>query len=301
MPRIIVRVPATTSNLGPGFDALGLAVRIHNEVTLEPGEPFALVIEGEGAQSLPRDQTNVMIDAFERGCRAAGIAPPPARWRCRHAIPTARGLGSSAAAIVAGLTAADAVSGGALGRDRVLAMTTEIEGHPDNAAPAVFGGLQSSVLTNGRVSRITVPMSNPPQLALFVPDFELATRDARAVLPDSLTRAEAVHNISRTALLVAALATGDASVLDEATRDVLHQPARTKLFPAMPVIFDAARAAGATGVWLSGAGSTLAAFASEALAARVADEMKRAAASRGVTGRAVVTQVDRDGASWSRG
>jgi homoserine kinase len=300
MQRFTIRVPGTTSNLGPGFDALGLAVRLYNEIVLEPAEQFALAIEGEGASSLPRDRSNVMIAAFEKGCRAIGIEPPTMRWTCKHAIPTARGLGSSASAIVAGFMAADAVGNGALGRDRVLAMTTEIEGHPDNAAPAVFGGLQSSVLANGRVLRITVPTTNLPRMSLFIPDFELATRDARAVLPASLTRGEAVHNISRTALLVAALAAGDTTVLDEATRDVLHQPARTKLFPSMPMIFEAARAAGSTGVWLSGAGSTLAAFASDDRAIAVAEAMKRTAGEHGVSGRALVADVDRDGAVWSR-
>lgn len=300
MTRFTVRVPATTSNLGPGFDALGLALQIYNHVEAEPADAFAMDIVGEGNASLPRDEQNVMVQAFVRGCREAGIDAPVMRWQCRHDVPTARGLGSSAAAIVAGLMLADAHSNGALGPDRVLALATEIEGHPDNAAPAVFGGLQSSVLSDAGVRRVTVPTRALPALALFIPNFEMKTSDARAVLPAALTRAEAVFNISRTALLVAALAAGDTSVLDEATRDVLHQPARTKLFPDMPHVFAAARKAGAQGVWLSGAGSALAAFAPKESAQSIADAMASAADERGVAGRAVVTEVDAHGAEWTR-
>lgn len=300
MQRITVRVPATTSNLGPGFDALGLAVQLYNEIEVRPANAFSIEIEGEGAASLPRDASNVMITAFERGCREAGVDAPTLAWRCRHGVPTARGLGSSAAAIVAGFMVADAVSDGALGKERVLALTTAIEGHPDNAAPAVFGGLQSSVLAPSGVLRVTVPAAKLPMLALFIPDFELKTSDARAVLPASYSRADAVYNISRTALLVAALAAGDTRVLDEATRDMLHQPARTQLFPAMPEFFAAARAAGAFGAWLSGAGSTLAAFASDDGAAAVAEAMKRAASERNVSGRAMTCAIDVDGARWER-
>ena len=300
MTRLAVRVPATTSNLGPGFDALGLAVQIYNHVEIEPAASLSIEIAGEGSNSLPRAEENVMVQAFVRGCREIGIAAPTMRWRCRHEIPTARGLGSSAAAIVAGLMLADALSNGVLGLARVLDIATELEGHPDNAAPAVFGGLQSSVMANGVVLRVAVPTPAIPALALFIPTFEMKTHDARALLPVSLSRADAVFNISRTALLVSALASGETRALDEATRDVLHQPARTALFPAMPLIFDAARRAGAHGVWLSGAGSTLAAFAPHDAAQSIAEAMAETAAARGIAGRALVTDVDMHGAEWTR-
>ncbi len=300
MTRLAVRVPATTSNLGPGFDALGLALEISNQVKAEPADTLSIEIEGEGADSLPVGEDNVMHQAFVRGCREVGIATPTLRIRCRHAIPTARGLGSSAAAVIAGLMLADAWTNGVMGPARVLALATELEGHPDNAAPGVFGGLQSSVMADGVVHRLTVPVKSMPSIALFIPGFEMKTRDARAVLPDTLSRADAVFNISRTALLVAALASGDTTTLDIATRDVLHQPARTKLFPAMPMLFSAARTAGAYGVWLSGAGSTLAAFASDHLVRSVAEAMASAARAQGITGRAVVTRMARHGALWTR-
>jgi homoserine kinase len=228
------------------------------------------------------------------------LEPPTFALRGTHEIPPARGLGSSASAVVAGLLLADAVSDGALGRERVLALATEIEGHPDNAAPAVYGGLQCAVLDEARVVRVTVPTPAVPDVALFIPNFEMPTHEARAVLPTTYSRADAVFNLSRASLLVAALATGQTDLFDVATRDRLHQPARTRIFPALPSILDAARGAGALGAWLSGAGSTVAAFASATNAHAVADAMAGAGRSLGVTGRAVVTSAGVSGASWTR-
>jgi len=178
----------------------------------------------------------------------------------------------------------------------VLELATEMEGHPDNAAPALLGGLQASVTSDGKVLAVPVRPLVLPRVVLFVPSFEMKTADARAVLPPTLTRAEAVHNISRTALLVAALVAGDTSALHVATQDVLHQPARAKLFPAMFRIFAAAREAGALAAWLSGAGSTLATFTDASSAERVGAAMVARALGDGVVGHAIVTDVNTTGA-----
>jgi homoserine kinase len=296
-----VRVPATTSNLGPGFDALGLSLKIYNEVTIEPAERLEIEIEGEGASELPRDGTNLMVRSIERACATAGVAMPAVRLTCTHAIPPARGLGSSGAAVVAGLLAGDVITQGALGRERILDLATEIEGHPDNVTPAIFGGLQAAVIdANKNVVHAKVPAHAFPRVALFIPDFPMPTRAARAVLPETLSRSDAVFNLSRTALLVAALASGDDAPLAVATEDALHQRPREALFPAMTSIFAAAREAGALGVWLSGAGSTIAAFVRETKASAVGDAMAHAARDRGVSGRAVVTEIDEHGAEVLR-
>ena len=292
-----VRVPATTANLGPGFDALGLAVGIYNVVTAEPASILSVRIEGEGETTLPRDEHNVVVRAIARVFQAMGCPAPPLRLHCVHAIPPARGLGSSAAAVVAGLMVGDALSGGALGPNGVLALATEIEGHPDNAAPAVFGGLQSSVLSSeGKVYRATVPSNALPYVALFIPDFPMPTREARAVLPASLSRTDAVFNVSRAALLVAAIASGRDDLLAVATEDALHQRPREAIFPAMPTLIKAARDAGALGAWLSGAGSTVAAFARAEHAASVAESMARKAGELGIAGRALAVPADIHGA-----
>lgn len=294
---LLVRVPATTSNLGPGFDALGLALGIHNTVVVETAPALQVEIEGEGASELPRDASNMLVRAIQRACEAAGSPLPPLRLRCTHAIPPARGLGSSAAAVVAGLLIGDAVCGGALGRERVLELATEIEGHPDNAAPAVFGGLQAAVRDErGAVHHVPVPVPAFPRVVLFVPDFPMPTHEARRVLPTTVSRHDAVFNLSRTALLVAALAAGRDELLGVATEDALHQKPREAIFPAMPALFRAAREAGALAAWLSGAGSTVAAFAREERAEAVAAALARAARDAGLTGLARVTTVDTRGA-----
>ena len=296
--RFRVRVPATTSNLGPGFDALGLALDIENTVIAERASQLEIQITGEGAAELPRDATNMLVQSLVRGCAAAKCAVPTLRLTCTHAIPPARGLGSSASAVIAGLLLADAFSAGSLGRDGVLALATEIEGHPDNAAPAVFGGLQVAVLdAKQAVHRVTVPVPVFPTVALFIPDFPMATHAARAVLPTSLTRQDTVFNLSRTALLVAGLAAGRFDVLAVATEDALHQRPRSTIFPALPGLIAAALAAGAHGAFLSGAGSTVAAFAPEKKAGAIADAMALCARELGLSGRAMVTRVATSGAS----
>jgi homoserine kinase len=299
---IRVRVPGTTANLGPGFDALGLAVGVFNTVVAAPSDALSVAVSGEGAQDLPRDASNLLVRCIERACREGGRAMPPLSLACVHEIPTSRGLGSSAAAVIAGLLVGDALLDRSLGREKLLALATEIEGHPDNAAPALFGGLQAAVHADGgAVHRVTVPVREFPRVALFVPDFPMPTREARAVLPATLTRAQAVFNIARSSLLVAALAAGAHEALAVATEDALHQRPREAIFPAMPALFRAVLARGALGVWLSGAGSTVAAFArDEAGAARVADAMARAASEHGLTGRARVVAVDTGGATVER-
>jgi homoserine kinase len=293
--RVVVDVPATTANLGAGFDALALALdlglRVHVEavggkrgVGERPAVGGRRVVEveviGEGADFLPAARHNRFVTAFERGLHAAGMRGS-LRWRVRmeNPIPIGRGLGSSAAATVAGLVAADALCGGIDGgRDRLLTMAAELEGHPDNAAAALHGGFVLVVAVDGAPT--VVRFEPPPDLraALYIPERQLATRDMRDVLPVTVSRVDAVHNIGRAALAVAAFATGRLELLGPATDDRLHEPYRAKAFPALPVIAAAAREAGALGACLSGAGSTIIAFCrDEAEAARVGSAMRSAA------------------------
>jgi homoserine kinase len=211
------------------------------------------------------------------------------------AIPIARGLGASAVARAGGLVAANELAGRPFDRDELLLIGTELEGHADNVAPALFGGLQVSVVEGGRVLHTAAPLPAGLQCVLFVPEFRIATKDARRVLPESLSREDAVHNIGRAALLVAAMARGRFDLLNAATQDRLHQPARSALFPAMSAIFDAAREAGAHASYLSGSGSTLCAFAT-ANASGIADAMAEAARNREVPGETIITKPSETGA-----
>jgi homoserine kinase len=296
-----IRVPASTSNLGPGFDALGLALSLHNELLVEPADKLSIEVLGEGKGVFPEDDSNLVLVAARRACDAAGYALPSVRVRCTNAIPGDRGLGSSSAAIVSGLLLGDHVSGGTLGRDKLLSLATEMEGHPDNVAPALYGGLQVAVKDGDKVHRVEVSAMSLPQIVVFIPPFKMPTKEARAALPPVVELEKAVFNVGRVALLVAALGAGRLEALDEATRDALHQGPRTKIFPAMPALIDAARNAGAVGAWLSGAGSTIAAFARTVEQAhKVAHALIAEAEKQSLGGVAKILATDSLGATIER-
>jgi homoserine kinase len=294
--RVHVRVPATSANLGPGFDALGLALALYNEVTAAESDSISVTIEGEGAGRLPPNGNNVVARAVRQAYEAAGRPFKGVTLTCLNRVPAARGLGSSAAAWVGGLVAGNALLGGPLSRDALLALAARAEGHPDNVAAALLGGLTvSCVFGDGRVATVSLPVPGAVRWVVLVPEVTSATAEARAVLPPSVPRADAVFNVQRVALLLAALQSGRFDLLGAALDDRLHQPYRLKLFPWMPAVADAARAAGAFGCVLSGAGSSLLVAVRED-ADVVARSMESALAATGVRGRAWAFAVDTEGA-----
>ena len=211
-------------------------------------------------------------------------------------IPLGRGLGASAVARVAGVLVANEYTGHPLDEDSCLAIVSEMEGHSDNACPAMFGGVQVSV--HAENGWLHVPCRYPGNLymALLIPDYSMATKDARRVLPEAYSREDAVHNSGRLAMFIAALAAGRLDLLDEGTQDRFHQPQRATLFPPMYDLFAAAKGAGAHAAWLSGAGSTIAAICSEAEARPVAAAMLAQLEGEGLTGRSMVTRISAEGA-----
>ncbi len=283
---VTAAVPATSANLGPGFDCLGLALDLWSRVTI--------ALDGGDSGSDPMAQMALTAARlfFERLGEGSdrGLSA-----RYEGDIPVARGLGASAVARVGGLLAANALAGDRLDRDGLLALATKMEGHADNAAPAIFGGLQVCVVEDGRVLHAGVALPRGLSAVLFVPQLRMPTRESRRLLPDSLPRADAVHNIGRAALLVAALARGRFDLLDAATQDKLHQPARSQLFPAMFDIFAAAKEAGAHCAYLSGGGSTLCALAT-ANQREIADAMLEAARERQTAGHTIITEPTEKGA-----
>lgn len=258
---IRIQVPATTANLGPGFDTLGLALKLYNTVEMEEtAGGFAIDVEGDGAEKIPRDQSNIVYLAAARIFQEVKYTPKGLRIRLVNNIPVARGLGSSAAAIVGGLVGANVISGSRLTEKDILNLAAAIEGHPDNVAPALVGGLMISTMVEGEVKCCKIDPPAGLKCVVAIPDFALPTKMAREVLPQSVSVQDAVFNISRTALLVASFIKGDFGMFSTAMEDRLHQPYRANLIPGMKKVFAAARLAGAKGVALSGAGPTLIAF-----------------------------------------
>jgi len=294
--RVHVRIPATSANLGPGFDALGLALALHNEVVAEEGDRVSVKIEGEGADRLARDGGNVVARGVKLAYEAAGRVFTGCELACVNRIPTSRGLGSSAAAWVGGLVAGNALLGSPLSRDALLGLAARAEGHPDNVAAAIFGGLTVSCGTPEGVTAVTLPVTGSLSWVVLVPEVTSATAEARALLPRSVPREDAVFNVQRVALLLASLQAARPAALSVALEDRLHQPYRLKLFPWMPAVATAARAAGALGCVLSGAGpSLLAVVAGEGGA--VGRAMEDALSRAGVRGNARTLDVDAAGAT----
>jgi homoserine kinase len=243
---IVVRAPATSANLGAGFDCLGLALDLWNEVVATPG------------RLAEDDASNLILRAARATCSLAGATYPGFELHCTNRIVFNRGLGSSAAAITCGVLLANHSLGTPLDGSAVLELAARLEGHPDNVVPCLLGGARVALqLEDGRVVQSPVPLALRLTAVCFVPDLGIPTPHARGLLPERVSHADAVFNVSRASLLVAALSAGRADLLAEATRDRLHQPYRLPLFPAGATLLDAAMQAGALGSFISGAGPTV--------------------------------------------
>lgn len=301
--RAVVEVPATTANLGAGFDALGMALAITNtlEFVLTDTPGYFAHVEGSGAERLPKDENHLAIQAFLRFYAEAGVEPPQGVTLHQSIrVPLSGGLGSSATAVVGGILAAAALSGANWSDDRILQLASEIEGHPDNVAPALLGGLVVAVRADaGRVQAISVPLHEEwaPAVVLAVPDFPLQTREARAVLQRMVSLPDAVYNVGRAALFVAAASTGRLDCLAEGMKDRLHQGCRSRLIPGLDQVMEAALEAGAYGVALSGAGPTVLALVDPQRADRVGGAMHEAFRSADVNAQILQTKPRMDGAT----
>ncbi len=299
--KITVRVPATSANCGPGFDCMGLALTYYNittyEVTDEPG--FKLQVRGEGADTLKPHGRNLAFASFLRlwnkytGGERIGL-----KAEMVNNIPLSRGLGSSSSAIVAGLYAANKILGSPYDKETLLAMATEIEGHPDNVAPALYGGFVVGYKdAEGEVHSLKLKIAAPLKFIAAVPERKLSTALARQALPKTVPHADAVFNSSHAALLTAALLSGRGELLGEALKDKLHQPYRAHLIPGLQKVFDAAQKAGAYQAIISGAGSTVLAYAPAAAdGAAIGEAMCAAFRAEGEACRYHVLSLDEEGA-----
>ena len=300
--KVKVKVPGTSANCGPGFDCLGLAVTIYNELELTLLEKNNLIIEasGDGADSIPTDEKNIVWKSakmvLERSKNFGKFKG--AIIKMNNHIPMSRGLGSSAAAIVAGLVGANEILKNPFGKNDLLKFATEIEGHPDNVAPALFGGFTVSVVDKGQVQTFSFLPKIKLKMIVAVPDFQLSTRTARQVLPQNVPMKDAIFNISRASMLVASLIQGKEKFLSNAFEDSIHQPYRKNLVPGMSEVFEAAKNAGALGVALSGAGPCLIAFsaASKKIENEIAAEMVQTFKQNEIKADALILDLDTRGA-----
>lgn len=291
MKRVFVRVPATSANLGPGFDTLGVALGLYNDIRMQASGPWSrrraklaleVVVTGEGAETLPRDARNLVIKSAFRVFANARRWPRTLQVSLYNRIPLSRGLGSSAAAVAGGLSAANALVGSPLSSQALLNLAAGMEGHPDNVAPALFGGFCVSAMTHGGVQFLRWPMPSGLTAVVCSPETMLKTRKARDVLPARVPFSAAVHTSSRVAMLMGAILQRRWDLLALAMDDVLHQPARAKLVPGLAGVIAAAHSAGAYGAALSGAGSSVIALCPPRSAARVGRAMNAVFVRRGV-------------------
>ncbi|MGQ0644464.1 MAG: homoserine kinase [Elusimicrobiota bacterium] len=299
-----VKVPATSANLGPGFDTLGVALAHYSELTMTawgkgaaPG--LSIRISGEGAGSIAKDARNLVFRAARRVLDKSALSYRTLELRLTNRIPLARGLGSSSAAIVAGLAAANAGCGNPFPPEELLEMAAEQEGHPDNVAPALLGGLCASAMLQGKARAVSFrdgKFFEGLRAVACVPAFELRTESARKVLPKRVSRRDAVFNVSRAALLVAALVGRRRDLLAEAMQDRLHQPYRKKFIPGWDDVNRSAARAGALGVALSGAGPSLLAFSVPGKADAVGRAMCAAFSRHGVSAKYLNLGFDLKGA-----
>jgi len=296
--RVSVEVPASSANLGAGYDCLGLALAITNRIEVEvrvwSRGLIELTVEGEGRNELTEDRDNRFVRGLEATLRAArGQLPEGVGWRIamHNQIPLARGLGSSAAATVGGILAGNVLAGEALSMPEMLRIACEIEGHPDNAAAALLGGFVVSAAGDDGVEAIRFDVPRDLRAVLFIPELRLPTDEMRAALPVSVPLRDAVANLGAVAVGVAGLAIGRYDLLARLTADRLHEPYRAAVYPQLPRMVEAARGAGALGACLSGAGSTILAFTdSMAGITRIEAAFFAAAADTDLPGRVLVVE-----------
>jgi len=301
MKHFAVHVPATSANLGPGYDVIGMALEIYNrfEVTIGGPDRVSIEVEGEGAGELPADENNLIYEAFIAGCEMAGIKPPNIHIRQFNSIPLNRGMGSSATAVLGGLMIAGEIAGDRLDNETMLQKAIEMEGHPDNLMAAYMGGIVIIYKEGPTYRGAKFMPSNPLVAVLVIPDIQVSTKRARELLPDSYPIEDVVTNLRNISLLTLAFQSGNYGLLREAMKDRIHQPYRAELIPGFFDVVKAAEEKGAFGCAISGSGSTVIALCNEN-ADEIADAMMSVFESRSIKCRSIQTQISGRGSYISK-
>jgi homoserine kinase len=285
-----ILVPATTTNFGSGFDTFGLALEIHNEFDVEPSESFRVEAVGR-ARGIPRDESNLVIQVYKRCCEILGENPKPFFLRQKVDIPPARGLGSSATAILAGIEIFCSLHRRKLSEVEKLEIAFEFENHPDNLAPALKGGF---VICSEKTYH-SVDFPEDLSLLFFVPDYEISTSEARRVLPRAVSLEDAVFNLQRASLFLAGLLLGRYELLREGVEDRLHQPYRAGLIKEFESFKESAYQQGALAVFISGSGPALCALTIKGKAAGIREEWEKLARKNKIKGEVLETSASKEG------
>jgi homoserine kinase len=293
-----IRVPATTANLGAGFDCIGAALGLYNEfkLTTIATESLVIAVRGLEAARVNIDESNLAYQAFLKLYARIDRQPPVIQLEIELGVPLARGLGSSATAIVGGLLGANAIAGNPLSSTEVMQLAIEMEGHPDNVVPALIGGCRLAATARDGWAIADIPWHSSIVPVVAIPDFELSTSAARSVLPSEYTRADAIFNTAHLGLMLRGLETGNAEWLAAGLVDRIHQPYRQQLIPGYGDVERAVESAGGYGMVISGAGPTLLALASAERAEAVASAMAQAWATHNIRAQARSLAVDVRGA-----
>ena len=301
--RVIVDGPATTANLGPGFDCLGAALDLNNRFAMRRieggGERFELIIEGSEGSHLRGGPENLVYRAAQRVWKAAGLEPVALEARVRLAVPPARGLGSSATAIVAGLMGANALVGEPLSKEKLLELAIDIEGHPDNVVPSLLGGLcMTAKAASQRWRVVRCEWTSTVKAVVAIPSIPLSTSEARRAMPKAVPISDAVVNLGALTLLLQGLRTGSGDLISDGMHDRLHEPYRWRLIKGGDQVKQAAMDAGAWGCAISGAGPSVLALCAEDKGVAVSRAMVRAWEAAGVASRAPVLNAQTTGSQW---
>ena len=301
--KVVVDVPATTANLGPGFDCLGAALDLNNRFAMRRieggGERFELIIEGTEGSHLRGGPENLVYRAAQRVWKAAGLEPVAIEARVRLAVPPARGLGSSATAIVAGLMGANALVGEPLSKEKLLELAIDIEGHPDNVVPSLLGGLCMTAKAASKRWRVVRCEWTPSVKAVVaIPSIRLSTSEARRAMPKAIPVGDAVVNLGALTLLLQGLRTGNGDLISDGMHDRLHEPYRWRLIKGGDQVKQAAMDAGAWGCAISGAGPSVLALCEEDKGPAVSRAMVKAWEAAGVASRAPVLNLQTSGSHW---
>lgn len=298
-----VRTPATTANIGSGFDTLGLALSLYNDVYFEMDtthreKGILVTAEGEGASSIPFDDTNMLLKAMRYVSNKKNKSLPPGKLHLVNRIPLARGLGSSSATQAAGVVLANLLLDLHLTESELIDLTSQLEGHPDNAVPAIRGGFCVASMQKGHVISEKIDVPGSWRVVAAIPEFELKTEDARAVLPGAYSREDTVHNVGAVSFLLTAFIYHEPSYLACGLDDRIHVPYRLRLIPGGREALVAAKERGAYGATISGSGPTMIAFCSDEKAEAVGQAMVEGFQSQGILSRYLILSMDTTGIFW---